>query len=322
MALISSIDFIDTCSMHLDQLAAFERVAREGSFSRAALGLGIGQPAVSSRIQALEEEVGGTLFHRGRRVALTALGESFLSYARRALEVLREGVDAARMAQVGDRGRIRLGALGSLAGGLVGPALARFVRAHPHVEYTLRSADHEALLQLLLDGIIELALIAWPSRHLLAAELTPLFLFQEPVVLAAHPEHALAALKAVTADDVARLAQPLLQLRWWTTHHPRIARLAQRGPSIEATMETGRHLVLQGVGAGFFTRTYIADDLASGALREISVRGFAPIGRTSALVRRRHSTPLSPASAAFIQALRAQAERLSATAKRAARSRR
>jgi len=41
---------------------------REGSFSRAAFSLGIGQPAVSSRIQALEQTVGGALFTRGRRI--------------------------------------------------------------------------------------------------------------------------------------------------------------------------------------------------------------------------------------------------------------
>ena len=110
--------------MHLDQLAAFDRVAREGSFSRAALSLGLGQPAVSARILALEEAVGGTLFVRARRIRLTALGESFLPFARRALELVREGTEVARLAQVGERGKVRIGALGSLAGE-VGRELAR-----------------------------------------------------------------------------------------------------------------------------------------------------------------------------------------------------
>src|SRR6266702_3761766 len=85
--------------MDRDQLAAFDHIAREGSFTRAALSLGIGQPAVSARIRALEEQIGGTLFTRGRRIALTALGESFLPFARRALELLGEGIEAARVAQ-------------------------------------------------------------------------------------------------------------------------------------------------------------------------------------------------------------------------------
>jgi len=243
-------------------------------------------------------------------MALTALGDSFLPYARRILEVLTEGLDSARMAQEGDRGRIRLGALGSLAGDLVGPALLRFVRTHPQVDCTLKSADHEVLLQMLLDGIIDLALIAWPCAGFLAEELTPLFVLHEPVVLVAHPKHTLARRRTVTQDELVQLARPLLRLRWWPAHHPRIERLAQRsGAAMELPKETARHLVLQGWGAGFFARTYISGELAAGALREISVRGLGPLVRDSALVRRRGS-PLSPAAAGLITTLRAQAEQL------------
>src|ERR1700687_5438933 len=301
--------------MEIDQLTAFERIVREGSFSRAALALGIGQPAVSSRIQGLEEALGGTVLTRGRRVTLTALGESFLPYVRRVLEVLREGVDAAKMAQVGKRGRVRVGALGSLAGGLIGPALGEFLGSHPEVDCTIKSADHEVLVEMLIDGIIELALVAWPCTDMPGAELTPLLVFQEPVVLVAHPNHELARLRTVTRDEVARLARPLLRLRWWPTYPPQIIRLAERaGSALEVPMETARGLGSHGVGAGFFTRTYIADLLASGSLTEIAVRGLAPISRDSALVRRRRSVPLSPATAELIQAIRSQVDQLSAPA--------
>ncbi len=294
--------------MDTDQLAAFDRIARHGSFSRAALALGIGQPAISARIRNLEDSVGGALFSRGRRVALTALGESFLPYARRVLDVLREGVDSAQSAQVGGRGHVKLGTLGSLAGGLVGPALARFMRSHPEVPCTLRSADHETLLQMLYDGLIDLALVAWPAAELAAAELSPIFLYEEPVVLVAHPEHPLARKRTVSQAEVARLARPLIRLRWWPQHDPRITALADRsGAFAELPMETARHLVLHGTGAGFFVRTFIAADLAEGALVSIAVRGLAP-SRTSALVRRRRS-PLSPAAAALIECLRVQAQR-------------
>lgn len=301
--------------MDIDQLTAFERIVREGSFSRAALALGIGQPAVSSRIQGLEETLGGTVLTRGRKVTLTALGESFLPYVRRVLEVLGEGVDAARMAQVGKRGRVKVGALGSLAGGLIGPAVGEFLRSHPEVDCTIKSADHEVLVEMLIDGMIELALIAWPATGIPGGELTPLVVFHEPVVLIAHPEHELAVRGTVTRDEVARLARPLLRLRWWQTHHPQIMRLAERaGSAIEVPMETARDLVSHGVGAGFFTRTYIADLLASGAVTQIAVRGLSPIFRDSALVRRRRSVPLSPATAELIQAIRTQADHLSASA--------
>jgi len=302
--------------MELDQLVAFERVVREGSFSRAALALGIGQPAVSSRIQGLEDGLGGILFTRGRRIRLTALGESFLPYARRVLDVLSEGIEVSRLSQTGQRGKIRLGALGSLAAGLVGPALAKFILTHPHVDCALRSNDHEVLVELLLDGIIELALIAWPCTEAVQAELTPLFIFHEPVLLVVHPKHELAKRRAVSQDELARLARPLFRLRWWQSHHPKITELAQRaGTSIEVSMETARHLVTHGVGAGFFTRTYIAEPLADGSVTEVPVRGLGPIFRDSALVRRSRSGPLSPAAAELIEALRSHAEVLTESGK-------
>jgi DNA-binding transcriptional LysR family regulator len=301
-------------AMDVDQLHAFDRVVREGSFSRAALALGIGQPAISARIQALENAVGGALFTRGRRIALTALGESFLPFARRSLDVLREGIEAAQKAQVGQRGRIRLGSLGSLAGGLVGPALAEFVAAHPEVECSLHSADHEVVTEMLLDGILELALITWPCREADTADLTPLIRLREPVLLAAHPAHPLARRRTVTENDLVRLARPLLRLRWWQSPHPEVNRLVERtGLAFDVPMETGRYLTLHGVGAGFFTRTYIADELERGALAAIEVRGLAPLYRDSALVRRSRSAPLSPASAELIQALAVHARRLALT---------
>src|SRR4051812_45921076 len=102
--------------MDTEQLVAFQQIVREGSFTRAAVSLRVGQPAISARIRALEDAVGGPLFTRGRRVSLTTLGESFLPYARRATEVLAEGVEAARLTRAGHRGRVTIAALGSLAG--------------------------------------------------------------------------------------------------------------------------------------------------------------------------------------------------------------
>jgi DNA-binding transcriptional LysR family regulator len=298
--------------VEIDQLVAFDRIVREGSFGRAALALGIGQPAVSSRIQALESALGGPLFVRGRRVSLTALGEGFLPYARRGLEVLAEGAEAARLAQLGERGRVTFGALASLAGGLVGPALAAFVRAQPAVDCLLRAGDHETIMALLLDGIVELALVVWPIPAPLGAELEVLLRLREPVVLAVHPDHPLARLrKPVTRADIVRLGGPLLRLRWWRAHHPELVRLAERtGSALEIPMETARQLLLRGVATGFFVKTYLGEDLQRGALVALPVRDLAPIHRDCAVVRRRRAQPVPPAAARLLKAIEAEARRL------------
>jgi LysR family transcriptional regulator, low CO2-responsive transcriptional regulator len=300
--------------MDFDQLMTFDQVVRAGSFSRAAVVLGIGQPAVSARIAALEEAVGGALFSRGRRIALSALGHSFLPHARRALEVVTQGLDAARLAQTGQRGHVRLGTLASLAGGLVGPALTRFLGAHHEVDCLVKAGNHELIVALVLDGAVDLGLVTWPCVEASTAHLQPLLRFREPVVLVARPGHALASSSrrgGVTRDQLVRSGAPLFRLRWWQTHHPEILRLAEGSSrAVELPMETARRLSLDGAGVGFFARTYVADDLARGALVEIQVRDLPPIHRDSALVRRRRVGPFSPALADLVEAIRRQAQRL------------
>jgi LysR family transcriptional regulator, low CO2-responsive transcriptional regulator len=303
--------------MATDQLLAFQRIVREGSFSRAAFALGIGQPAVSARIAALEQAVGGPLFTRGRRVALTPLGESFLPYVRRALDVLGEGLEVARQAQGGKRGRVTLGALGSLAGGLVGPALAQLLGDHPELECLVRAGDHERVLELLWDGMVELALVAWPCTEAFAAELEPLLVLHEPVPLVVSPMHPLARRRKLTRAELVREARPLYRLRWWRNHHPELVRMAEEsGRSVDVPMEAARQLVVSGLGAGFFTRTYIADELARGQLVTLELRDFAPLRRDAALVRRGRAVPLSPAGVQLMAALRKQAQTLGLLARR------
>src|SRR5919206_751589 len=73
--------------MDFDQLETFLEVARHASFSRAAEKRFRTQPAVSSQIRALEEEIGAKLFDRsGGKVALTAAGKAFQKYAEDTIE--------------------------------------------------------------------------------------------------------------------------------------------------------------------------------------------------------------------------------------------
>jgi len=79
-----------TDTMDFDQLETFLEVARLCSFSRAAEKRFRTQPAVSSQIRALEEEVGARLLDRsGGKVSLTASGKLFMKYAEDTIEARR-----------------------------------------------------------------------------------------------------------------------------------------------------------------------------------------------------------------------------------------
>lgn len=291
--------------MNTAQLLAFDRIVREGSFSRAAQWLDISQPTISARIRNLEKEIGGELFTRGGRyMALTQLGESFLPYARRALTILQEGKEAAQLAEQGQRGRLTIGTIESLTGGFLATAVTRFHRDHPHVEIFIRAEHTAQIVPMLQDGIIKLGLITWPF---FGTDLVPLLRFREPLVLVVSPRHKLARKGTVTLAEVVEHAKPLLQVRWGPLGRPLLAQLNElSNEKIEVPIDTARQMVLNGIGAAFLTETLISEDLKMGRLVNLSVSDLAPVFRESALVRlRRHE--LSRVAERFVKVLREEA---------------
>lgn len=291
--------------MELDQLLAFDRAAREGSFSRAAWALNLAQPTISARIQALEQEIGGPLFVRGgRRLALTELGESFLPYARRALDVLSEGVEATRQAHVGQRGRVTVGSLPSLAGGFLAAAVAHFYATHPQTELYVRTGHSDQIGQMLHDGVVKVGLITWPFFD---PHLTTLLRFREPLVLVVSARHPLSRRDGVLLEDVQREGNPFLLIRWGMSMSPVLAQIDQESsPIVEVPVDTVLHLLRRGSGAAFLTRTLVADDLAAGRLAEVVVADLPPLLRDSVLVRLARGR-LAPTMSDFVDVLRAEA---------------
>ena len=209
--------------MDWQQLVTFERIVREGSFNRAARALNLSQAAISGRIQALEAEIGGPLFIRGgRRVTLTEAGENFLPYARRALAVIAEGVEAARGAHTGQEGRVTVGAVDSIVDGLLVPIVARYRAAHPHVALSIRTGHTPQILQELADGIVRLGFVTW-SYVAGTVGVEVLARFREPLVAVVAPEHPLVGRPALRVEEVVREGAPYHETVWGTAEDARIA---------------------------------------------------------------------------------------------------
>lgn len=295
--------------MDLEQLTAFDRIVREGSFSRAARELHLAQPTISARIQALEQEVGGPLLVRSNHGAtLTTLGVSFLPYARRALAAMVEGVAAAQETQRGLRGRVTIGVLGSLAEALLAPALVKFQASYPTVDCYARSADHLPMIDLLYDGIVEMAVVAWPCVQPLVTDLKPLLHFHEPVPFVVPRRHPLATYATVTQGEIVESENRFLLLRWWQITPPEVAKLAaQARYATDVPREIALHLACEGHAHGFFTQMYVRHAVQEGSLVEVPVTDLRPLYRDSALVCLERRAALSPAAAALVQFIREHA---------------
>src|SRR5258705_13067423 len=87
----------------------FVRVIEKGSFSAVAKERGIGQPAVSKQISALEEELGTELLHRASRsIALTEAGRDFYESALRILDDFESSTSRIGRGQTAPKGLIRV----------------------------------------------------------------------------------------------------------------------------------------------------------------------------------------------------------------------
>jgi DNA-binding transcriptional LysR family regulator len=286
--------------MDFDQLLTFDRVVREGSFSKAAFALGVAQPTVSARIVALETTLGSPLFIRGRNIKLTEQGERFLPFARRAIASLQDGQEATRLALSGVHGRLSVGVLHSLAGLFMGSVLQAFRRNYPAVECIIRVGKHWDILELLYDGVIDMGIVCYPCLEPLLAELTPLLRLSETVTLLTAPNHPLARQPQISEADVIALSEPFILLRWWQVTPRPLERLAERARAADLPLETATVLLESGTGAGFYTQMTALPSIRAQTLMQLTVSDMPALRRDTALVRLARRENLSETAAAFV----------------------
>lgn len=147
--------------MELRHLRYFVAVAEELSFTRAAERLHIGQPPLSQQIQALEDEIGATLFDRSRRsVRLTEAGRIFLDDARRILRLASDAADTAHRVERGEIGQIKIGFTKSTAFSRIFPKIINtYRRRFPRVNLLLQEMPSARQLSSLADYALDVAFI-------------------------------------------------------------------------------------------------------------------------------------------------------------------
>src|SRR5262245_13588236 len=175
--------------MELRHLRSFVAVAEELHFGRAAARVHIVQPALSRQIRALEEELGVRLFERDRRrVALTPAGTTFLDEVRGLFEHVNRAVDAARRADRGERGSLRIGYVPAMAStGL--PALVRtFRNRYPDVDVQMHEMNPAMQVEALLGKRVDVGFVRGPIHEPALETETVL---EEPLVAALPSGHRL-----------------------------------------------------------------------------------------------------------------------------------
>lgn len=171
----------------LRDLQCFRAVVDLLHFGRAATRLRISQPALSSRIRALEDRLGARLFDRHtRQVTLTDAGRALDEGAQRVLRELGAAAETARRAHAGQTGVLRLGFGPTLMLSSLGPAVQTFRERHPGVRLELREMAAAEQMDALLAGALDIGVMrgttADPRLHA-----DPLA--REPLRIALHRDH-------------------------------------------------------------------------------------------------------------------------------------
>lgn len=123
-------------------LRAFLAVARNGSFTRAAIALHLSQPSLTMAVRQLEDIVGLSLFDRTTRtVRLTPEGSDFVPVAERLVADFDDAIQDIRQAATRRRGRLSVGVVHSVATKIVPDVLPRYLARNPLVRVQLRDGN-------------------------------------------------------------------------------------------------------------------------------------------------------------------------------------
>jgi len=308
----------------IDEIEAFVSIARRGGFARAAEALHRSQPAISRRIEMLEDQLGAPVFERVRAgVVLTEAGRSFLPYAEAVLASLKDGTEAVRALATGAQGTVSVALVGTLASTEFSAMLRLFGRRHPNVKLELRTANSQEVSELVRRGEATLGLRYFTdSDPSLVSELVA----EEALMVVCAPEHRFAGRRVRDASALAR--------ERWVSFPPQRRRRESFASALEQRLAAARvdaadivhidsltaqkRFVEAGFGIALLIESSVQEELRLGTLRVIDVPGLR--GGVPVTLVRRQNGYLSGAAQTLVAAIRAGA-RTRAARPRAPRSR-
>jgi DNA-binding transcriptional LysR family regulator len=294
--------------LDLAQLEIFLCIAEEKSFSRAAEKMLRTQPALSIAIKRLEEELGEPLFDRSSKSGtLTEAGRILLSYAQRMINMRDEAKDAISELRGMFRGRLTIGANESTSLYLLPKLLLEYRRRHPQIKIEVFRNISEKIPAEVLERNLDFGFLSYDPMH---PSLQSLEVHRDELVLVVPPKHHLAGRKQVTVKDlgdeqfVAHNVKTPARTRIFDffAHHRTPLNI-----SIElATLETIKDFVKLEVGLAILPRLAVEEEINSGELIEVPIKGMK-IEKVLRLVYRREQT-LSHAAKSFLELVKGPGE--------------
>jgi molybdate transport repressor ModE-like protein len=286
------------------RLRLLVEIGGRGSVSAAARAIGIGQPTASEHLRILEAAAGQRLVERnGRGSRLTEAGELVAVHAAQALQTLNAAEEELRRLSGLEAGTVRIGASTTPGVYLLPDTLGCFRRDHPNVDVEVEIASTAAIVERLLGGQVQLALIGEtdPDERL---HVEP-FIGDE-IVGVARP--GLLGLRGGRAGAKELTAQTLL-VREHGSSTRRVSERALAAARIWPartweldSSEAIKRAAREGLGVAFLSRFAVAEEIERGELEPFRLAGRPAMERKLSVARLARR-PLSPSERGFVATL-------------------
>ncbi|MEK7414757.1 MAG: LysR family transcriptional regulator [Planctomycetota bacterium] len=286
-----------------EHLVALVSIARLGSITKAAVDLGLSQPALSRQIIGLQRALGLKLFERvGRNVRLTPAGEELVARASPLLEELGRITGNLTTANGTAAGRIRLGTSESVAVNSLPGIIRAYVQAHRRVQLRLVCQTSERLPDMVSDGELDIAVC--PMLHQYdQKDLTCTRLWDEDMVLVLPIQHT-GRSRTITSylnEDFVLLPQGT------ETRQVLDQALAEHGVKLRAVLEHDsteviKAMVIAGLGLTLLPEPNVRKEARRGELAVLPLSDLK-VSRTIYAIRDARRQPW-PAEIALIDMLR------------------
>lgn len=297
----------------LRQLKVFVAVAHAGSFSRAGEQIGLSQSAVSHSVKELESELGVKLLDRTtREVVLTDAGQQLAARLERLLEELTATLLDTRSVGHQLSGTVRVAASQTISAHLMPQSIAAAALEFPAIRFVLHDRPQQWVLQSIRQGEVDFGMVIDPIQ---AGDLDCEAVLSEPFLLLCRNDHPLAAQAQVpwqalqganlVLQDYASGSRPLID-----------DALMRQGIEANIVQQIGHPATLfPMVEAGIGISVLPALALPLPQERSLVVRPLIPVVDRQLMLVRRKNRSLSRAAEAIWQAVRQQAQQLTAARK-------
>jgi len=286
--------------MNLDQIRNFYEVAVHKSFTQAAEKLYRTQPAISTQVRILEEELGEKLFDRiGKKVCLTQAGEILFTYAERLLRLHDEAKLAITELNASPKGKILIGANEATCIYVLPQIFALFKRQYPDVQISIYRNFSKKVVDKILDNQLDFGIVTLPVAD---RDLYVWPIAEDELWLITSPSHPLASREAINLNEL--VPYPMIFHKAGTTRERLMKHFGKLGDKLNismelASIETIKKFVSIGMGISIVPKSYVLNESEQGTLRLIRIKNLKMIRKLGLIYRKNRY--LSRACKAFLE---------------------